>query len=933
MRNCCRTLCLSLGAALLIAGTLTFADADARSISYDLNIPSEDLTAALQSFAIASHHKLLYKAELTAGKTSRPLKGHFTAQEAVEALLSGTGLTYEITGSSVVLIKGPGDATAALAAASTGQSTPQNASPGPSDGTKEAGKTSSQDFRVAQLDQTSAGPQAVVSDQSSEKKKQEALTEIVVTGTHIRGESPIGSRLDVYTRKDLDQSGAGTLDQFARQMPGNLTSVDTVANVSSTAQSATLYAGDTATTGGVAFNLNGLGVASTLTLLNGHRLAASGDNGSFVDISLIPFSAVDRVEVLEDGSSAIYGSDAVGGVVNIIMRKDFSGAESSVRYGGATDSGATDLSVSQLFGTTWGSGNAMLSYEYDRQGGLDSSQRGYIPDQGGPDSLIPSSHRNSVFFSGRQDIDSATTLSVDAIYAHRNNFATSTLNSEVEMLVQTIAARTDLYGISISVDRAISEKWHASITANYSGTTQSYESPFFFSADGSSSLSSTVSTIQTSDASLDALIGGALFPMPGGDVKLSVGGTFRAQDYSEHYTESADGAAFSGSVPYLKREIDSGFGELLVPLVGRTNSILLISRLDLSLAARYDHYSDFGSTTNPKVGLLWQPIETVNVRGSYGKSFQAPLLTQIGEPPGYSTNLFVNPAGPGGYTDTLQVTGGNPNLRPQTATNFSAGLDWRPAWAPALRVSATYLNIDYTNRIGLPPVANYSTVFSTPYLAPFLNLNPTPDQVQAAFKSGPLFQGDFAGLGPSGVTAIFDERFANLAEVRESKLNWKVSYDLPIPVGHLSVSALADYLIDDRLKAVTGSQFTSIVNTFADPPRWRAQAGASWSQSGVTSALKVNYTGSYTDNLMTPSGTIGSWSTVDLYLGYKPPVDTGPAALQGLSIALSVQNIANKRPPYVEFGDLLPGQNPIPFDPVNASPIGRLVALQLTKVW
>src|ERR1700726_3674983 len=110
MRNLCRTLTISLCAALLAAGTLTFADADARSIRYDLNIPSEDLTAALQSFAIASHHKLLYRAELTAGKTSRALKGHFTAQEAMEALLSGTGLSYEITGSSVVLIKNQAEA-------------------------------------------------------------------------------------------------------------------------------------------------------------------------------------------------------------------------------------------------------------------------------------------------------------------------------------------------------------------------------------------------------------------------------------------------------------------------------------------------------------------------------------------------------------------------------------------------------------------------------------------------------------------------------------------------------------------------------------------------------------------------------------------------------------------------------------------------------
>src|SRR3981081_613330 len=112
MRIVCRTLAISVCTALLAAGTLTFADADARSTSYDLNIPSEDLTAALQSFAIASHHKLLYKAELTAGKTSRDLKGHFTAEKAIAAVLSGTCLTFQITGSSVVLIRDQNDGSA-----------------------------------------------------------------------------------------------------------------------------------------------------------------------------------------------------------------------------------------------------------------------------------------------------------------------------------------------------------------------------------------------------------------------------------------------------------------------------------------------------------------------------------------------------------------------------------------------------------------------------------------------------------------------------------------------------------------------------------------------------------------------------------------------------------------------------------------------------
>jgi iron complex outermembrane recepter protein len=105
MRYVFRTLTTWTVAALIAVGSLSFADVQARSVSYDLDIPAEDLTQALQSFAIASHHRLLYKAEIAAGKTSHVLKGRFTAEEAMELLLSGTGLSYEITGSSVVLVK------------------------------------------------------------------------------------------------------------------------------------------------------------------------------------------------------------------------------------------------------------------------------------------------------------------------------------------------------------------------------------------------------------------------------------------------------------------------------------------------------------------------------------------------------------------------------------------------------------------------------------------------------------------------------------------------------------------------------------------------------------------------------------------------------------------------------------------------------------
>jgi outer membrane receptor protein involved in Fe transport len=127
---------------------------------------------------------------------------------------------------------------------------------------------------------------------------------------------------------------------------------------------------------GAGLDLRGLGVGATLVLVNGYRQPLSGLDGDFVDVSTIPWAAVERIEVLPDGASALYGSDAVAGVVNIIMRDNFDGAESQVRYGSAIG-GRRDLLVSQLVGTHWGSGHAMLAYEFMDATPLDAAARPY----------------------------------------------------------------------------------------------------------------------------------------------------------------------------------------------------------------------------------------------------------------------------------------------------------------------------------------------------------------------------------------------------------------------------------------------------------------------------------------------------------------------------------------------------------------------------
>jgi hypothetical protein len=105
--------------------------------------------------------------------------------------------------------------------------------------------------------------------------------------------------------------------------------------------------------------------------------------------------------------------------VYLITRKDFDGTETSVRYGASTEGGADEVTASQMIGHSWSTGNALLDYELDDQNGLSASQRAYIPDLGGPVSLIPQNRRNSIFVSSSQELGAKTTISAGVLYSDR----------------------------------------------------------------------------------------------------------------------------------------------------------------------------------------------------------------------------------------------------------------------------------------------------------------------------------------------------------------------------------------------------------------------------------------------------------------------------------------------------------------------------------
>src|SRR6185312_8355917 len=156
-------------------------------------------------------------------------------------------------------------------------------------------------------------------------------------------------------------------------------------------------------TGGSGINLRGLGPDATLTLLNGHRISYGGF-AQAVDISAIPVEAVDRIEIVPDGASAIYGSDAVGGVANVILKRDYEGVTVGARYGGATEGGLATHEYTLTGGTRWSSGGLIATYKDTSTDPLYARQRDYTAYMFDPSSLYPGSDLRSGWVGLHQSI-------------------------------------------------------------------------------------------------------------------------------------------------------------------------------------------------------------------------------------------------------------------------------------------------------------------------------------------------------------------------------------------------------------------------------------------------------------------------------------------------------------------------------------------------
>lgn len=167
----------------------------------------------------------------------------------------------------------------------------------------------------------------VVGPVAAQEAAPPAMQRVEVTGSSIKRVAKEGALpVQVITFDQIEKQGITTTEQLVRTLSANGTGADNM-----TSGNNVFGADADRVSGGASFaSLRGLGPSSTLVLLNGRRIATHGASGKSVDLNSIPLGAISRVEILKDGASAIYGTDAIGGVINFILKTNYSGVEASV---------------------------------------------------------------------------------------------------------------------------------------------------------------------------------------------------------------------------------------------------------------------------------------------------------------------------------------------------------------------------------------------------------------------------------------------------------------------------------------------------------------------------------------------------------------------------------------------------------------------------
>ena len=734
------------------------------------------------------------------------------------------------------------------------------------------------------------------------------LQTVTVTGTRIRGGSTPSPVITIGSGQ-IQQEGFADLGEVIRSVPQNFSGgqnpgVATSANVSGNNYNAT---------GGSSMNLRGLGQDATLTLLNGRRMSYGGASQS-VDISAIPVEAVERLEIVPDGASAVYGSDAVGGVVNVILKPDFDGVTVGARMGGATDGGLAGHEYTATAGTTWPTGGLIATFKRATNTPITADQRAYTRSMYQPATLWSGSDLRSGLLSLHQVLGDTVELHLDALRTERN----MRMDTGYATVYYRDTPKTNTTLVSPSLEWALAGDW--TLTASTAlGRDKTYTHQQVISTRTGAVSTNSIGTYSNQSATYELGAEGPVLTLPAGEARLATGAGYRSIRFISL------GISSNRTVADGDESSRFAYAELSAPLIGSEQGVRGVERLELTGAIRTEDYNTYGRVTTPKLGLIYSPDTDFTLRASWGKSFKAPRLLQR-----YTNqDIALYPVATFGRVDeapdatVLYRAGGNQDLRPERARTRSTSLAFHPEAVRGLEAELSWFDIDYTGRIVQPVVPAEALV--NPVYAGFVDRNPTVGEMERAIAESVRFVNYSGGVyDASKVVAIIDNRSVNAARQRIKGFDLSGAYRFDVGEGRLTLRGGASRLDSTQITLPTQSPY-DLAGTLFYPAKLNGRAGAVWMRGGFTASVFGNYKSGVRNTADGKKGA--SFTTFDTTLRYE--LGQGNGLLSNVAFELAGQNLLNRAPPLYT----VTAWNETPYDSTNYSAVGRFLSLSVSKHW
>jgi iron complex outermembrane recepter protein len=946
-----RTLLVCAVACLALALPPLAAAQASRTKEYPLDIPRLPLTRALEQL---NQQTQLYYAYIPASAEEEqipvgPLKGDYQIDQALSELLKSTELTHAWTAAKTVSIV----------------RRPQPPKPPPA---------------PPKAPRAWSAPKPAPSTEEDDRFIARVVTTARSSFHLLPGPTAAGFVLD---REWIEQSGVTTVAEVLRLIP----------------QQPFLRPDGFRSNGAQYAELRGLGADTTLVLINGRRAFASA--GSFTvnafDLNQVPLSAVERVEVQLDSISVRHGADAIGGVVNVVLRDDIRSPSIEARHGAAAGGGEqSQASFSAGYQGDRVNAALILDYrtvsplvgadrdlwrnqDYRRFGSVDQRSTvsspanvfalpgmvlpngalfAAIPERtSGPitqvsefrpwelnresllqySPIVAEDQRASAVASVQGNVTPTMVAGADLMVVDRQVVFTAVPPvvtgvlvpqtnpyNALQQPVMVIGLLNGADPLRVTLDAQLVRgsgslrgklrdwDWDLSLLRSEEDAQARIENvldPFdplqqmrLIQAVNDPDPSRTLNLLgpgpaaspevlarvlgppQIEDFATDAtqLMGamsGGLFTSAAGEVRMVAGAEWRKE-----------AVQFDSALGATQREVAGGFAELQLPLLSENMKVPAGRDLTVTVAGRFDRYTDFGEVVSPQYGLVWRPLREVAVRATYGRSFRAPSLYDLHLPGILAPASVVDPRRNGETYSSFQRAGGSRELEATRGESFAAGIDFAPEAIKPLQLSATYWRVKMDNRV---ITLNHAFAVTHESLL--------ADRIQ---REEPTAEDLAAGI-PGRIIEI-DVRRMNFGRLTTSGVDLGASYAFGTEENRFAADVKATWINEYDTLDLPGQPVVDRVNvasSLGTIAKWRAITSLDWQRGPLNTTAYVRYIPSYDDTRdgIRNGRTIPSQTFLDLQisLDFGKLVGDSPL-LRGVEFSAGALNVFDELPHFAE---------------------------------